>query len=187
MERRELLAGLAGLAALPALSLSFSSKSEAGGQFDFLAVVHLYVSNLPIIKVEAYTDRALDRLRKSKPENLKFMVFPQRDYETYVEIFDMRGAESDPNLTDDIDMWIEEVGEFRRIQHLSVEFFDAHPVAEIKDHVMMMLGAPVISMPADIDDKINIAIELARRFNIPDHDFKEFVYEMTRIQCPTHA
>lgn len=86
---------------LKMLSELSSPATETG---KFLVVVHFAVGSLQLFKAEALCDRVLDKLRKGKPDDcLNFIVIPQRDYETWVEVFPLNGQDQP---TDSIEAFV---------------------------------------------------------------------------------
>lgn len=62
----------------------------------FLVLIHAEVGDMPSERAEKHCERMADNLKAKKPnECLNFLVIPQRDYNTWVEVIPLNG-QSEP-------------------------------------------------------------------------------------------
>lgn len=146
----------------------------------YLVIVYMYVGHLSKDKVAHCVAETKKNFALDKPSVLTTIVIPQRDYETYVEVYQI--GPKDASEDELMQGWLDE--KYKEIQDVvfSVGDNDSEGVIE---YVKLMLGAPIISLPAEIDDWIKVGLDLGTKYKIVD--LKSFVYDFVSNQVKLEA
>ena len=87
MDRREALMGL-----LVAGTSGISEQKTKETAKRFLICINLYVGNLSPEKANKFVENTIEKLKLEKPNHLNFVILPQRDYPTSIEVYSLNGA-----------------------------------------------------------------------------------------------
>lgn len=144
MDRRTFFtaaASLVGAAAIPNLGKASECPHPFPDGADGVMVFNIYVGQLPPYKAEAFVARLKDQFSKgAKKHKLTSWVtywLPQRNFATDVEIY------------------VRDEGRIKQLEPFYLDFFaDNAPerselVEKTKNYVLLMLGAPVVSIELD--------------------------------------
>jgi hypothetical protein len=119
-----------------------------------LIVYNIDIYSLPPLKAEALCDRVRDELRLRTPEGWKIVVCPVRHEGNKIQVFSFAGEE--PTIVHPIKIDSKELivvnGEMDR--------------TEITDHVLLHLGAPVVTISDEVADLIEEYIDMAFEYEI---------------------
>lgn len=146
-------AGIVGAAAIPSLGKTSECPFPFPDTADGVMVITVWIGQLPPYKAEAFVERLKDRFKESMKKHGLIK------WETYWL--------PDRGNANDIELYVRDEGQIKKLEPLYLDFFSERPTREdifepAKEFVLLMLGAPVVSIELDerqLDLCVNEAID----------------------------
>jgi hypothetical protein len=127
------------------------------------------IGQLPPHKAEALLERIKDKLAKKKPELWELIIRPTRLYgQGKVEVFIVDGEAHEAEKFI-YDTKTDRLGKIDRTEDYTEE-----KLGKIRDYVKMMCGAPVMEMPAGMEEMTDYFIEKGLKYEV--NNLQQFVY-----------
>lgn len=138
----------------------------------YLVIVYMHVGHLSKDKVAHCVAETKKNFTLDKPSVLTTIVIPQRDYETYIEVYQL-GPDGEVPTEDEVTQeWLD--NKYKEVQDVVYSAGENDPQS-VTEYVKVMCGAPIIQLPDEIDNWISMGLELGERYKIVD--LKAFVFD----------
>jgi hypothetical protein len=166
LNRRQAIVGLGG-AILPATLIEKETSSK------FLLIVYLGVGNMSSRKAEEFADRTREKLVAKQDNNFRYLIIPQREFLTYAEVCELSGEQINQRDA----AWFKDALDRDSLTKLKTTVLKVGETEEeVREYMACMFGSPIKELPVEIEEKIENAIDLGKRYNVKF--LKNFVAEI---------